>query len=138
LAANNSLHKNICIAILTSRIFVRSTSKGPPELAIKMPLFLILWPCEACQIWNRYEGYVQNDLDEWLRKRCMNTNHWIVRLPTKLPTTGEVSRAACHNNDALFPNSRQCIWTLLSKAITTTAAVAMCEANQGTVYCHHS
>lgn len=48
--------------------------------------------------------------------------------------SGEVSRATCHNNDALFPNSRQCIWTLLSKAITTTAAVkvAMCEANQVT------
>lgn len=53
-------------------------------------------------------------------------------LPNCQPQVRYPVQIKCHNNAALFSNSRQCIWTVLSKTITTTAAmkVAMCEANQ--------
>lgn len=43
-----------------------------------MPLFLILWPFETCQIWNKYEGYVQNGsvlliwIESWMTKEGMD------------------------------------------------------------------
>lgn len=153
-AANNSLHKKIFfIAILISCILSEQTCCNT-FLGCDLPGKIHWNKLQKCHSsWFsdhlKHVRYVYEQVwrlcTEWQRVVDLNgvvndrgRNGWTPTtelsdcLPNCQPQVRYPEQIKCHNNAALFSNSRQCIWTVLSKTITTTAAmeVAMSEANQ--------